>query len=246
MPEKDPKDGADSLASAMARACALGDDVGVAFNIPPAWDKRILKELSKQSDSLGVRQLLTLGEAALRRNRGELAYAASAAGLEKGKETEGRFLVLRARSLPASEFERRADCLEAAAEIGRRRRDMDLVKEAVDFQNDAGRRTPSIIDVVRLVRDQNGSLTDKKINQILAREKRASKFPASRGMPRYAGFGGTAYDEEIRAIEADFKAFQEEQEDFEAFSQMVDEMRPQGTKKKPKTRPPYPGQGELF
>ena len=62
-----------------------------------------------------------------------MAYAVSAVGLSRGGETEARFLLLRARSLPERQFERRAVCAAAAAELARHQRDSELVKEAVEL-----------------------------------------------------------------------------------------------------------------
>ena len=240
LPEKALARQTDSVASAIARACALGDDVGVAFSIPPAWESRIFQELSKKPDKLEVRQLLALGEAALRRNRRELAYAASAAGLAKGGETEGRFVLLRARALPGGDVQRRADCLAAAAELGRRHRDMDLVDEAVDLQRGgSGRGRPSFFDWVVSMHEPDSSMSTARLNQVLKREKRSRKFPVSKWAPEYDSFG-EAVDEE------DDLAF--DQSALEDISRLVDEMgQAQAKKKQPKkTRPQSSNQGELF
>jgi len=240
LPERALAGQTDSLASAIARACALGDDVGVAFGIPPAWEGRILQDLSKKPDKLEVRQLLALGEAALRRNRRELAYAASGAGLAKGGDTEGRFVLLRARALPEGEFQRRADCLAAAAELGRRCRDMDLVDEAVDLQRgDPGRRRPSFLDWVVSMQEPTTSLSTERLNQVLEREKRSRKFPASKFAPEYRAFGEGVGEE---------NDFDFEQADLEEFSRLPDEMgRVKPKKRRPKeTHPPSSNQGELF
>jgi hypothetical protein len=238
LPEKALARQTDSLASAIARACALGDDVGVAFSIPPAWESRILQELSKKPDKLEVRQLLALGEAALRRNRRELAYAASAAGLDKGGDTEGRFVLMRARALPGGDVQRRGDCLAAAAELGRRHRDMDLVDEAVDLQR-GGSGRPSFFDWVVSMHEPDSSMSTARLNQVLKREKRSRKFPVSKWAPEYDSFG-EAVDEE------DDFAF--DQSDLEDISRLVDEMgQAQAKKKQPKkTRPQSSNQGELF
>jgi hypothetical protein len=238
LPEKALARQTDSLASAIARACALGDDVGVAFSIPPAWESRILQELSKKPDKLEVRQLLALGEAALRRNRRELAYAASAAGLDKGGDTEGRFVLMRARALPGGDVQRRGDCLAAAAELGRRHRDMDLVDEAVDLQR-GGSGRPSFFDWVVSMHEPDSSMSTARLNQVLKREKRSRKFPVSKWAPEYDSFG-EAVDEE------DNFAF--DQSDLEDISRLVDEMgQAQAKKKQPKkTRPQSSNQGELF
>jgi hypothetical protein len=238
LPEKALARQTDSLASAIARACALGDDVGVAFSIPPAWESRILQELSKKPDKLEVRQLLALGEAALRRNRRELAYAASAVGLDKGGDTEGRFVLMRARALPGGDVQRRGDCLAAAAELGRRHRDMDLVDEAVDLQR-GGSGRPSFFDWVVSMHEPDSSMSTARLNQVLKREKRSRKLPVSKWVPEYEDFGVDADEEENIAFE---------EAALEDFSRMLDEtVQAESKKKQPKKpRPPTPNQGELF
>ena len=69
-------DPADSLVSATARVCVLGDDVGATFTIPTAWRGRLLQELTNPHGGLGGRELEILGRAALRTNQKEVAYAA--------------------------------------------------------------------------------------------------------------------------------------------------------------------------
>jgi hypothetical protein len=228
----------DSLATAIARACALGDDVGVAFSIPPAWEAKILQDLSKQPDKLEARQLFTLGDAALRRNRRELAYAASGAGLARGGDTEGRFLLLRARALPGGEVQRRTDCLAAAAELGRRHRDMDLVDEAVDLQR-GGFGRPSFLDWIYSTHEPSTSLSTEKLNQVLEREKRSRKFPASKRAPEFDPFGEDVDEEEDIAFE---------EAELEEFGRILDDLgRAKEKKKQPKqTHPDSSNQGELF
>ncbi|MGO8792215.1 MAG: hypothetical protein ACLQVL_33170 [Terriglobia bacterium] len=240
LPEKAVARQTDSLACAIARACALGDDVGVAFNIPPAWESRILQELSKKPDKLEVRQLLALGEAALRRNRRELAYAASTAGLDKGGDAEGRFVLMRARALPGGDVRRRTDCLAAAAELGRRYRDVDLVDQAVDLQR-GGSGRPNFLDWAYSMEEPAASLSTERLNQVLKREKRARKFPVSSWAPEseYEPFDDDLDEEDDDDLD---------QVDLEEFSRLLDEMgRAQPRKKPPKRpRPTWPGQGELF
>src|SRR5204863_7086135 len=124
----------ESLVAATARVCVLGDDVGVPFTIPTAWHARLWQELANAHGKLESRQVEMLGKAALRTNQKELAYAASAAGLELGADQEARFLLLRARALPEWEFERRDDCIAATVELGRRRRDMSIINEAIELR----------------------------------------------------------------------------------------------------------------
>ena len=130
-----------------------------------------------------------LAEAALRRNLGELAYAASAAGLAKGGATEARFLLLRARVLPEWEFERRSDCIAAATELARRQRDMALVDEAVDLRRGPGGRGMDFLDWVDSMDDHAFSMTTEQLNAVLKREKQSRAFPVHEPDPFYDAFG---------------------------------------------------------
>ncbi len=125
-------------AAAVARVCAIGDDMGVEIEIPEILEAQIVKELSAGDRKFHADQLRALAEASLRRNRNKLAYAATAAGLALGGDTDARFLFLRARTLGGN-VSRRFDCLAAAAELARRQRDVALLNRIVELrQRDSG------------------------------------------------------------------------------------------------------------
>ena len=189
LPRKVLLDQTDSLAGAVARACALGDDMNVAFTIPREFQREIFKELSDDHCSLEARQLRALAEAALRHSLGELAYAASAAGLARGGATEARFLLLRARALPSWEFERRSDCLAVAAELARRQRDMALVDEAVDLRRGHGGLGIDFLDPLATMDEHAFSRTTEQVNAVLKREKQSRTFPVQEPEPFYDRFG---------------------------------------------------------
>jgi len=189
LPRKVSHDQTESLAGAVARACALGDDMNVAFTIPREFQREIFKELSDDHCSLEARQLRALAEAALRHGLGELAYAASAAGLAKGGATEARFLLLRARALPSWEFERRSDCLAVTAELARRQRDMALVDEAVDLQRGHGGLGTDFLDPLDTLDEHAFSRTTEQVNAVLKREKQSCTFPVQEPEPFYDRFG---------------------------------------------------------
>jgi hypothetical protein len=241
-----------SMASAVARACALGDDMGAPINIPAGWERGIFKELSNQGGGLEARELRALGEAALRRNRLELAYAASAAGLAKGGDAEGRFLLLRARALPGWEFGRRAQCIDAAAELGRRRRDMDLVDKAVELRRGRRRRRASFFDWIDHMHEEPLSLTTEGLNAILEREKQSTKFPVYKPAPFRKSYQDDPFPED------DWDEEEEDEEDFqerEAFGEAVRELQrilegkgPKATPRKQRRRTmpqDFPDQGDF-
>lgn len=115
------------IAAALGRACALGDDVGVPVRIPPDLRDRLIKEIEADGAGLAPPLLAALGEAALRTSDYLLAYTISSAGLGLDAATQAAMLFLRARSLPPWEDERIEACARAAAELARRRRDVDLL-----------------------------------------------------------------------------------------------------------------------
>src|SRR5207245_11155717 len=106
-----------------ARVCALGDDMGLPLTIPPDWHKMLITALTKAEVHLEPVPLRALGETATRRGDGELAYAATVAGLAQGGG-DARFLLLPAKALPVWEIERRAGCLAAALALARPQRHM--------------------------------------------------------------------------------------------------------------------------
>ena len=205
LPQKVSLAQTDSLAAAVARACALGDDLGVALNIPPGWESILFNELSDKRSTLEAPQLHALGEAALRRDRQELAYAVSAAGLAKGGDAEARFLLLRARALPEWEFERRADCIAAAAEVGRRRRDMTLVDEAVELQRGHRGRGRDFLDWVTSIDGRAFSRTSEQVNAVLNREKQSRTFPAYKPAPFSDRFEDEAFSDDEEEDEDNYQ-----------------------------------------
>jgi len=237
-------DQADTLAAAVGRACALGDDMDVVFSIPTDWEGALLKELAHQPSRLEARQLRALGEAALRRDRRELAYAASAAGLVKGGDSEARFLLLRAQALPEWEFERRAACIAAAAELGRRRRDMTLVGEAVELKRGGSRRRMDFLDWLATADEDAFSMSTEQVSRVLKREKQSSRFPAYKPPPFRGPF---AFDEHVffndeEAEEANDKAT------FEDIARLLLDRAEAAAKRKrrQKGRCQIPEQGDLF
>ena len=242
LPQRASLDQVDSLAGAVARACALGDDMDVAFTIPTGWEGLLFKELSVQQSRLEARQLRALGEAALRRGRRELAYAVSAAGLAKGGDGEARFLLLRAQALPESEFERQADCLAAVAELGRRRRDMSLVAEAVELRRGERGRKMDFFDWMTPSGKEAFSMTTEQVSTVLKREKQLPTFPAYKPAPIRGAFDEDAFFDDEGAEEDN------EEPTSEDIAQFLREMAQAEAKKKRRKRGRrvLPTQGELF
>ena len=131
------------------------------------------KQLPQVAASLGTDELQTLCEAGVCARNVDLAYAASAAGLQRGGASEARFLLLRARSLPEIRYERRSLCAAAALELARHRRDQQVVHEAVELLHGP-------------LEASNLSLSLEEAGEVLRSEKKEpNTFAADRHDPDY-------------------------------------------------------------
>ncbi len=165
-------------ASDIARACAICDDMGVSVSIPHVLRRRINNILSADGCTLDPSSLRTLAEAAFRDHDLELAYAASGVGLQRGGPLVARFLLLRARSLPARVHRRRSDCINAAVALGRRQRDMKLIDEAVELGR-TGIGDPFSFGIFDDIPDAfENNMDETQINAVLRREKDAREYPS--------------------------------------------------------------------
>ncbi|HEV3201580.1 MAG TPA: hypothetical protein VGZ73_26960 [Bryobacteraceae bacterium] len=157
------------LSSAIGRACALGDDMGMPFEIPRNLFDRLEKELSAKGFSAPVVPLLALGEAAIRQDLFKMAYAIAGAGLAQGPEGQARFLYLRARGLPPGD--RRTECLRAASELARRRRDSDLLDKIGEWRDEE-------MDWLDDPPDANtATISAEEIARVVDREARERGYP---------------------------------------------------------------------
>jgi hypothetical protein len=131
-PEKLPAEARAAVPAAIARVTAVARDMN-AMNLQLPWTYigEAANQLPRVAASLDTAQVQTLAEAGVNAVHLDLAYTASAAGLERGGPTEARFLLLRARALPEERYDRRVACAAAALEIARQRRDEQVVHEAV-------------------------------------------------------------------------------------------------------------------
>ncbi len=119
------------LVTAFASVAVLCEDVGVRVTAPSHWENTLVRGLSGKGDRLpDDAGLSAVADCALRSNLLPLAYAASGAGLRRGSSV-GRFLLLRARSLPGAP-RRRTECLDAAMALAVRARDNALIAEIRD------------------------------------------------------------------------------------------------------------------
>lgn len=166
------------LVTAVARGCKLADDMGIAALIPLGYEKKMGNFFSAQDNSFDPAATGIIGETALRSDDPELAYAAAGAGLMQQSGATAKFLLMRARSLPAWEIERRDDCIAAAIELARRERDMDLIDEAIELRR-VGNRMPFGFSIFgNIIEEGNSSLETEELNEILQVEKEAREYPS--------------------------------------------------------------------
>jgi len=133
-PEKLGAEARAALPAAIARVTALARDMNsLNLQLPWSYLGEAANQVPRVGASLDTAQLQTLAEAGVNSKHLELAYAASAAGLERGGATEARFLLLRARALPEERYDRRVACAAATIEIARQRRDEQVLHQAVEL-----------------------------------------------------------------------------------------------------------------
>jgi hypothetical protein len=163
-----PKSKGAPLAAGVGRACALSEDAGWRVEIPRGLSNALVRELSGGGAVTDATGLGALGEAALRTDDYQLAWAVSEAGLSLSQERWAEFLFLRARTFPGWDEERQALCAAAASELARRQRNADLLRRIGEWREeemmgfDGGQ-----IEV---------TMSTEQIDQLIKRE-RESDFP---------------------------------------------------------------------
>jgi len=167
------------LASAVARGCRLGDDMGVPMIIPSEYEAEIEDFFATNGSSSDTSVSRVIAEAALRNNNMELAYAASGAGLSNGGAASARFLLLRAQSLPYWNGPRKSDCINAAIELGRRERDMGLIDDAIELLNGGNDSMERFSIWGTMMGKWDSSMDPEDVGGILRREKEAREYPTS-------------------------------------------------------------------
>jgi hypothetical protein len=169
LPARLPEHQKSHLPALMARAIALAADVGLSrnFQLPLEYFDATEAQFPRIAGSLNVEQIRVLGELGITTHHPVLAWAASAAGLDRGGPTEAYFLLLRARALPDGLGDRYAVLTAAAAELGRSYRDLEVVSQAVEAGRDLFGENPL-------------SLTGDQARDVLRKEKMKPAFPSRR------------------------------------------------------------------
>ncbi len=225
-----------------ATVCAIGEEVGIPMEVPPAWWDGIAEEILDGDGNLEPAQLRVLAESALRDGAKELAFVAAGEGLARGGPTEARFLLLRAQSLPSWQYERRGECLAVAAELARRQGDAGLISRIGDFrrQDETGYGFPYMGGD----RDHSRvSASAREMNRIIKREREARSYEFH--PPQHGPFDFWEDDEK--------EDFEDDPDiPFEAFLDLIDELTkrsrrpaPKRRKRKAASKPPAE-QGSLF
>jgi hypothetical protein len=174
------------LLNGTARACQLGESAGLPMPLHYGWTSVLIDVLKKPNCPADAAQLLSIGEAALRDGRKEIAHAVSVAGLSGGM-ANARFLFLRARALPERVFPQRNGCFAAALELARRERDAELTGKILDELSGGARIGNGAISY-RAEQMASRSVSRELLGEILEEEREATKFPDQRipKAPRYA------------------------------------------------------------
>lgn len=166
------------LVTAIARGCQLGAEMGIAIAIPQAYEKKIRDIFTTENSMHDAATIRTIAETALKIDDFELAYAAAGNGLLQHGAATARFLLLRARSLPAWEIDRRDDCIRAAMELARRERDMDLIDEAIELRRSGNGFQFGFSIFGHMIGEDHSSMETEELNKVLQLEKEVREYPS--------------------------------------------------------------------
>jgi hypothetical protein len=165
-----------SLLTGVSKAFALGNLVGIALTIPEEWKDHLSAALMHPNPPLDIAEMLVVGEAALRGQAPELAFAASVAGMARGG-ADSRFLFLRARALPLWVTERRYHCLCVALELARRERNPELAGRVLDQLRGYPTNMFGSDDFLVELGYDGFSVKPELLNEVLEEERKEKQFP---------------------------------------------------------------------
>lgn len=204
-PELDREDDSKGrdLVLSIARGLALGDDMNVPFRIPMEFRLKIEAFFAALIPAFDFDPAVihTIAQAALRQENMQLAYAAANAVLcRTGANTTetARFLLVRARSLPLWEKNRRVDCISAAVELARKQRDNDLLDEAIELGREMSRHVPFFRNFA------GESMAPDLLEKIVLRERQIQNYPSSSmGIHQSDYFNSDQFDEDDELLDYD-------------------------------------------
>ena len=216
-----------TLVKGLAKACLLGDSVGIPAAIPENWKDRLRACCMDPAIALDTAEMLVLGEAAIRSQAPELAFAVSVRGLAGGV-ADSRFLFLRARSLPPGVSERRGDCLSAALALAHREGNKDLAGKLLEELR--GRPGNMFERDDFLAPGPEGySMETGFLNQVLADERAQKQYPMlARHVPASGGIAGIPVNRAKHAFyePEEFPEEEEEEEDLADFEDFLTNLPP--------------------
>lgn len=163
------------IALAQARIVRLANDLNLRLLRPGTWSDSAIDVLRQRPCPLSNADVLILGKGGIAQSEMELAYQASAAGLERAAAPAiiAQFLLLRARSLNKPWHQPRAtQCLRAALELAKQTHDEELMREvfaAVDRDSFTRR-------IIASSRSGQGMSSDV-LQAALDNEKKAGELP---------------------------------------------------------------------
>lgn len=120
-------------AEALATLSAIGRSLEMELGIPGGWKESLLRDAEGDLTVLGAQRLTLIAKVAAEQSEYELLYGISRAGLSLGPSTRARFLLFRAKSLPAGAWAHRTVLSRAAAGLARRQGEQRTAEEALDF-----------------------------------------------------------------------------------------------------------------
>ena len=164
------------LIQALVRVHPIGADMNIEILIPATWQKLLTKWFKRSDCSLDMSQLAIITKAALTAGWEELAYFCSSHGIRSVGTHLPCFMLLRARSLPAFSDDRQRACLNAALELARRHRQMDLVAEIVNTKRDLFNSSWNPFGFDTAFDDDHG-LGEEDLEEVLRDERRLKKYP---------------------------------------------------------------------
>src|SRR6202030_2924148 len=96
-----------AIPASLTRVVAVAKELGIKnFQLPVSYFAEAEAQFPDVSASLDIEQIRSLGELGMATEHPKLAWSASGAGLQRGGPSEARFLLLRARAMPAGYGER--------------------------------------------------------------------------------------------------------------------------------------------
>jgi hypothetical protein len=165
-----------TLVRGLAKACALGDRAGIPLAIPREWQDRLMAAFMSPAFAHDTAEMLVVGQAAIRSQAFELAFAVSVAGMARGG-ADARFLYLRARALPPWAAERRYGCLSAALELARRERDTDLSARVLDALHEQMMERFEPDEFFDEMGPGGYAIGAVRLSRLLEEERAATRFP---------------------------------------------------------------------